>query len=421
MPKTFWPTTAQPFKVTLTGFFEGAFIEMSLSLCMIVRDEAAVLARCLQSVQGLVDEQIVVDTGSQDETAAIARSFGARIYDFVWRDDFAAARNYSLAQVTGDWVLVLDADEELLPAAVPAIKQAIKDPNILLFQLLREEVGSQRTPISLVSRLFRNHPQMTFKRPYHELVDDSVVAIQRAEPHWQIGQISTLALRHEGYQQQRLQSKEKLARAQRMLEKGLRQHPEDAYLLSKLGGLYYEQNRWSEALALIQRGIALPNVEAAVRYELNYHLGLIYARQKDWRQTELAYKTALAQDCDDLLKVGAFMNLGCLYLDHGAASPAMQLLGHVIRLCPGVAIAHYNLGLALKSLNRLQEAAKAYQQAIELDPTYAAAYQNLGVALFKLRKVSESRTAFEQAIQLYEQQDPTTAETLRSGVRDLGL
>ena len=79
-----------------------------LSLAMIVKNEAANLPRCLASVQGLVDEMVVVDTGSTDDTVAIAESFGARMGHFPWTDDFAAARNESLRLCTGGWVLVLD-------------------------------------------------------------------------------------------------------------------------------------------------------------------------------------------------------------------------------------------------------------------------------------------------------------------------
>jgi glycosyltransferase involved in cell wall biosynthesis len=82
-----------------------------LSLAMIVKNEARSLARCLQSVQAISHEMVVVDTGSTDGTVEIARQSGAEISHFEWVNDFAAARNYALAQTTGDWILILDADE----------------------------------------------------------------------------------------------------------------------------------------------------------------------------------------------------------------------------------------------------------------------------------------------------------------------
>ena len=86
-----------------------------LSLCMIVKDEEAVLHRCLSSVQGIADEIIVVDTGSADSTKEIAEEFTDLIYDFPWCDDFAAARNFSFSKATGDFCMWLDADDFLLP------------------------------------------------------------------------------------------------------------------------------------------------------------------------------------------------------------------------------------------------------------------------------------------------------------------
>lgn len=100
----------------------------ALTLCMIVKDEEAFLGACLESVAGLVDSIVVVDTGSRDRTQAIARAQGATVVEHVWNDDFAAARNAALAHVprTKDrFVLVLDADERLAPAAANAIRAAL--------------------------------------------------------------------------------------------------------------------------------------------------------------------------------------------------------------------------------------------------------------------------------------------------------
>lgn len=86
---------------------------MTISLCMIVKDEAARLRRCLESVAGLMDEIIIVDTGSADNTKEIAAEFTDRIYDFAWQDDFAAARNFAFSKATMDYIYSADADEEI--------------------------------------------------------------------------------------------------------------------------------------------------------------------------------------------------------------------------------------------------------------------------------------------------------------------
>lgn len=95
----------------------------TISLCMIVRNEDKVLARCLESVRGCVDEIVIVDTGSSDATKEIAARYTDRIYDFEWIDDFSAARNYAFEQATGDYLLWLDADDVLLPTDAAALRR----------------------------------------------------------------------------------------------------------------------------------------------------------------------------------------------------------------------------------------------------------------------------------------------------------
>ena len=125
-----------------------------LSLCAIVKNEAKSLPQCLESVKDVVDEMIVLDTGSTDNTVEIARELGAEVYHFQWCNDFAIARNEALDRVRGEWVLVLDADEILTPEIVPNIQQAIQDKNNLAINLVRQEIGAAQSPYSLVSRSF---------------------------------------------------------------------------------------------------------------------------------------------------------------------------------------------------------------------------------------------------------------------------
>ena len=83
----------------------------TVSLCMIVRNEEDVLGRCLESVKDIVDEIIIVDTGSTDKTKEIAGRFTNAVYDFPWIDDFSAARNFSFSKATMDYQMWLDADD----------------------------------------------------------------------------------------------------------------------------------------------------------------------------------------------------------------------------------------------------------------------------------------------------------------------
>ncbi|HEY9647638.1 MAG TPA: glycosyltransferase family 2 protein, partial [Chroococcidiopsis sp.] len=167
---------------------------MNLSLCMIVRNESEPLPRCLASVRSLVDEMVIVDTGSTDETVAIAQSFGAQVFHAEWQDDFAAARNEALQHVNGKWVLVLDADEEIAPDSVPALRQIMQDDETLVVNLVRQEIGAVQSPYSMVSRLFRQHPDLQFAHPYHASIDDSVLHILQQEPQWRVVDLPDIAI-----------------------------------------------------------------------------------------------------------------------------------------------------------------------------------------------------------------------------------
>ena len=100
----------------------------TISACMIVKNEAAFLEGCLSSLSGHVDEIIVVDTGSDDETPAIAQQFGCRVLQYEWRDDFSAARNIALDRATSDWILYIDADERLTCAEGKVLKDSLPGP-----------------------------------------------------------------------------------------------------------------------------------------------------------------------------------------------------------------------------------------------------------------------------------------------------
>jgi Glycosyltransferases involved in cell wall biogenesis len=134
-----------------------------LSLSMIVRNEAQRLEACLGSVRGLADEMVVVDTGSSDDTIAVAEAAGARVEHLTWPGDFAPARNAALSHVSGDWVLVLDADEQLRQEAIAPLRALMAQPDVLVINLLRYERGAAMAPYSRVSRLFRRHPRIRWE------------------------------------------------------------------------------------------------------------------------------------------------------------------------------------------------------------------------------------------------------------------
>ncbi len=394
---------------------------MKLSLCAIALNEEVALPQCLSSVAGVVDEIVLLDTGSSDRTPEIARSFGARVYNYKWCNDFSAARNEALKYVQGDWVLVLDADEVLRPEIVPSLKQVIKNETYLLINLLRFEVGAASSPYSLVSRLFRRHPNIYFARPYHALVDDSVALILDKEPHWKIGNLPGIAINHAGYQKNAIASLNKFDKARLAMEGFLAAHPDDPYVCSKLGALYVEQNLFSQGIELLERGLQSIDISVDIQYELHYHLGIAYNRSQQVEKAKSHYQSAIASNVYPMLKLGAYNNLGALERATGDLKVAKTAFQTAVNIDPNFATGYYNLGLTFKAMGNLTEAIAAYKKAIALNPHYAEAYQNLGVVLLLASLVTDSLAAFNKAISLHDEQNPVAAQQLRQGLQDMGL
>ncbi|MEH2374803.1 tetratricopeptide repeat protein [Nostoc sp.] len=394
---------------------------MKLSLCMIVKNEAATLPKCLNSVRKVVDEMVVLDTGSIDRTPNIAQQLGAKVHHFKWCNDFSAARNAALKYVSGDWILVLDADETLTPAIVPQLREAIARDEYLLINLVRQEVGAEQSPYSLVSRLFRNHSDIHFDRPYHALVDDSVSAILTKEPHWQVGYLPGVALLHTGYQKSAIAQNNKYAKAATAMSGFLATHPDDPYVCSKLGALYVETGKISQGMELLRRGITAAEENYDILYELHYHLGIAYSRLQKSPQAISHYQAAIKLPIYPMLKLGAYNNLGNLLKAAGDFNGAKTAYATTLKIDPTFVVGHYNLAMIFKALGLFTDAIAYYQNAIRLNPNYAEAYQNLGVVLLKVGNHQDSLTAFRKAIALHERYNPEEAKRLRQGLREMEL
>jgi hypothetical protein len=158
---------------------------MSLSVCLLTRNEEAHVARALRSVAGLADEVIVADTASRDRTAQIAAGLGARVVQFPWDDDFAAGRNFVLGHAAGDWVLWLNATEELLPASHAALRECLTRDNVFgYFVLVQHPMDEDPTAgfgEALDLRLFRRRPDVRFVGRLHPTFTPEVVEAVRRD------------------------------------------------------------------------------------------------------------------------------------------------------------------------------------------------------------------------------------------------
>lgn len=387
---------------------------MTLSLSMIVRNEAERLAACLESVRGFADELVVLDTGSSDATAAIAERCGAVVHHLPWPGDFAPARNEALRHVHGDWVLVLDADEQLLPEAREPLRQLMAEPELLLVNLLRFEQGALQSPYSNVSRLFRRHPAIQWSGAYHAMVDDSVAALLQAEPRWRIADCPVPALLHDGYRPDRLASGRKAALLREAMEAELRRHPGDPYACAKLGSLEVSEGRRERGLALLEQGLASCPAEAhPERYELLLHLALARSAGEPGRAIDL-YRQALALPLPPRLSLAARLNLAQLLLAAGDAPGAGALVEGACAAAPELALVWFHRGVVERQRGRLAEAIGAYRQAAALDPAAPDTQQNLAVCLLLGGDIAGARSGFSRAIALlHEQGRRQEAEALR--------
>jgi glycosyltransferase involved in cell wall biosynthesis len=229
---------------------------MNLSLCMIVRDEEEDLHRCLESVRGVVDEMIVVDTGSADRTVEIARAHDAKVFSHPWTGDFSEARNRGLDLATGDWILVLDADEELPEETRGTLRKVVQSTTA---QGLQVRIRNLAPPGELlayqdksITRIFRSAPAHRYETPIHEQITPSIL---RAG-----GRIdgTDLLVLHSGYARSTVQGGVDRARRNlSALEQSVELRPDDAYIWYQLGCTYKAVGRDADAVEAFQRSYAL--------------------------------------------------------------------------------------------------------------------------------------------------------------------
>ncbi|MBX7101698.1 MAG: glycosyltransferase [Myxococcaceae bacterium] len=209
------------------------FVPPQITLCMMVRDEAQLLPGCLEAAEGVWDELVVVDTGSTDGTQAIARHFGARVVDFTWKDDFSAARNEGLAHATGQWVLVLDADERLSPELKEQLRATARDAGAGAATVVLYNAQSQgHARESRLLRFFRRDESVRFTHRVHEDPTASVAAML-ARTHRRLVQLDGRVV-HLGYARAHMLERGKRERDRRLLELALRDDPADLYSWHKL-------------------------------------------------------------------------------------------------------------------------------------------------------------------------------------------
>lgn len=345
-----------------------------VSVCMIVKNEARFIARSIQSSKDVADEILVGDTGSTDDTVAIARIHGATVFDVPWTDDFAAAKNAVLARARGRWIVFVDGDEWFLPRGAQTLRNLLKkedqNPLVAAVSVFQSNLLSLETPHvqdrSRTIRVFRNRPEHRYVFPIHEQI----------APNLRGAVIATnLELMHAGFTREVLAEKNKSQRNQQLLDRMMDRtdpkNPHYVYLLMQHGREHHRQGRLLEAeddlmraamlfWELGQQGLVEPSPFASVLFaylaevllqrqetdrllmmaerlkpyipfpqaDRAFFLGMAHHRRQEWESAAAAFLEAMA--ClEGAPQAQEYMSMDRTVLTYSGAAQSLLALNRV--------------------------------------------------------------------------------------------
>ncbi len=360
----------------------------SLCLCMIAKDEEAFLKKCIESVRDIVDEIVVVDTGSADNTAKLARELGADVYPYTWEDSFALARNYAMSKAKSDWLLLLDADERLERADHEALLSFIRTTTFDGAHLrIRNYTGSyspDQYSLHNALRLLRNNGQYRFHGAIHEQITsehtDNISA-----------RFTTLdvTVHHFGYLDDVVKRKDKRKRNLPLLEKQLEADPDEPFTLFNLGNEHLSLKDYQKAISYYEASLEkLGDQRIAFGPHLYLRMVTCYTALGQHEKALRTIREGLAAypRCTDLVFLRADIERklkrftlaidsleACLKM--GAPPPTLELL-------PGCGTyrAAFALGELYLELFDYPRAAKAFLEALACKPQLYAVLYRLGNA-----------------------------------------
>lgn len=243
----------------------------SITLSMIVKNEEKHLADCLESVKNVVDEIVIVDTGSTDKTIEIADSFNARIFHFDWTNDFSAARNFALRNSTGKWILYLDADERLDKESAKKIKSLTQTDNNIGYYCTIKSYDSENYRDNTIRyvRFFRNHTEARFEGKVHEQITQSLEKLQFKFIH------SDILIHHIGYDITKEEKKQKALRNLKLLIEDY-ENSKNEYVLFQIAQSKFILENFSEAKNDFIKLINSNKLNKQFKAEVNCYLSQIY-------------------------------------------------------------------------------------------------------------------------------------------------
>ena len=347
---------------------------------MIVKNESRCLGRCLQSVKAVVDEIVVTDTGSTDDTIKIAKEFGAKISHFEWVGDFAAARNFALEQTTGDWILVLDADEWTSEELAREIRAFVRGrPAVGRLKIVSEFQRNNQIFSSqcLVPRLFPRGAR--FAGRIHEQV---VSPLPRADLRGELW--------HDGYLEM-----QKGDRNSKLLEAELEREPDNVYFLFQLALEHSAKVRTEKAFDCLRKafGLVKPGDPAAPNIAVDYLYTLMELKKFEEGIETVARAEKYLGDFPDFFLVRGLFFMNLIRSDPKKYVSELPKIEESFRRClalgeaekyksvrgSGTFLASYNLGVYYQVFGDLAGARRCFE---------AAAAQGYGPAAALLRKIT---------------------------------
>ncbi|MGA1015445.1 MAG: glycosyltransferase, partial [Limisphaerales bacterium] len=352
-----------------------------LSVCMIAKNEASFIGQAIDSVQDIAHEIIVVDTGSTDETVEIARSKGAKVIETVWEDDFSQARNIYLKHATGDWILVLDADECLAAEDLPLLKEDLRKPNAICLRLPIYNHGANEYGRGFVPRLFRNAPWITYQGAIHEQIHAHIVALnQQWDTETTLG---STPIQHYGYQDHVIKAKGKRERNLMMLQKAIETREGDpnieynyALELRNAGKMDESLLHFRKAFELIRD---LPESHQVQEFNLAVvqQLATVLFSMKDYQGVLQLTEEAFVKQLGMFASLSLLVSMASQAMgDHENtliyAEQCIALRDQPVMI-PGIldvqtGLPHILIARALINLERFEESEAAYAAALERCP-----------------------------------------------------
>nr|WP_275297846.1 glycosyltransferase [Clostridium sp. YIM B02551] len=340
---------------------------------MIVKDEEEYLATCLESAKDIVDEIIVVDTGSSDRTVAIAKSFNAKIHYYKWNNSFSEARNESLKYATKDWILILDADEELRNESVENFKKlldgSLNEDTIYFFETLSyygDSIDKASININLNPRLFKNNQGTHYEGEIHN---------QLIYSEKKYGVIcKDIKIYHYGYLNKSIYTKNKQDRNINLLEEQIRKNPNNAFAHFNLGTEYSRLDDSEKALQHYYKSYEKFNPRKGYSYLLIFRIAFENYKIKD-------YETTLK-----------FINIG---IEHYPKFTELYFLRSLV---------YKDMNMPIKQISELEKCIELGESPIQYRCIFGVgdfkAYYELGNVYFNFKDYETAYNYYEKAINI---------------------